>query len=352
MIEADPLTVEVGGERRSAWADTGLVGEVEVGDEVIVNVQARDLGLGSGGFDIVHVNLTRGLRGGETEGIHVIKLNYTSLQHPVDPVEIEHGEPDLGPKPPTCVISLHGHLAPVAWAAQQARPGLRLGFVQAAGAALPGSLSRDLRRASRARARVRADHRRGVLRRRARGDHPGGRARCGRAPARLGRGRRRPGPGDPRLGDPARARGNGGARCRPRGAGARPADPAVPSALQLGRARATSRPQPSHRVGARALARPGPRPGPGGRARGVAAAQRRPRAGGRLGRGSARGADRALHGPSRPRGRVDRPRRLRGERAPREDDGADDRRGSRCSSPRRWPPDGRSRRRSTGRGWR
>jgi hypothetical protein len=32
-----------------------------VGDEVIVNVQARDLGLGSGGFDIVHVNLTRGL---------------------------------------------------------------------------------------------------------------------------------------------------------------------------------------------------------------------------------------------------------------------------------------------------
>ncbi len=145
VIEADPLTVEVGGERRSAWADTGLVGEVEVGDEVIVNVQARDLGLGSGGFDIVHVNLTRGLRGGETEGIHVIKLNYTSLQHPVDPVEIEHGEPDLGPKPPTCVISLHGHLAPVAWAAQQARPGLRLGFVQAAGAALPGSLSRDLR---------------------------------------------------------------------------------------------------------------------------------------------------------------------------------------------------------------
>ena len=144
VIEADPLTVEVGGDRRPAWADTGLVGGVEVGDEVIVNVHARDLGLGSGGFDLVHVNLTRGLDGGETEGIHVIKLNYTSLQHPVDPVEIEHGDPELGPKPPTCVISLHGHLAPVAWAAQRARPGLRLGFVQAAGAALPGSLSRDL----------------------------------------------------------------------------------------------------------------------------------------------------------------------------------------------------------------
>ena len=34
-----------------------------MGDELVVNVQARDLGLGSGGFDIVHVNLTRGLAG-------------------------------------------------------------------------------------------------------------------------------------------------------------------------------------------------------------------------------------------------------------------------------------------------
>jgi hypothetical protein len=42
------------------------------------------------------------------------------------------------------VISLHGHLAPIAWAAAQARPGLRVGFIQGAGAALPGTLSRDL----------------------------------------------------------------------------------------------------------------------------------------------------------------------------------------------------------------
>ena len=31
---------------------------------MIVNTEALDLGLGSGGFDIVHVNLTRGLDGG------------------------------------------------------------------------------------------------------------------------------------------------------------------------------------------------------------------------------------------------------------------------------------------------
>jgi hypothetical protein len=144
VVGLNPLTVEVGGEHRTAWADTAMVGEVEVGDEVIVNTQARDLGLGSGGYDIVHVNLSRGLRGGEVEGIHVIKLNYTSLQHPVEPVEIEHGDPDLGPKPPTVVVSLHGHIAPVVWAAAQARPGLKVGFVQGAGAALPGTLSRDV----------------------------------------------------------------------------------------------------------------------------------------------------------------------------------------------------------------
>ena len=52
-----------GARRRAAIADVALVGRAEVGDEVIVNVEALDLGLGSGGFDIVHVNLTRGLAG-------------------------------------------------------------------------------------------------------------------------------------------------------------------------------------------------------------------------------------------------------------------------------------------------
>src|SRR5918996_4427485 len=87
VASTDPLVVEVEGRERPAWADRSLVGEVEAGDEVIVNVEALDLGLGSGGFDVVHANLTRGLAAGGGEGSHVIKLNYTSLQHPVDPVE-------------------------------------------------------------------------------------------------------------------------------------------------------------------------------------------------------------------------------------------------------------------------
>ena len=65
VVSAEPLTVEVDGEARAAWADTVLLGEMREGDEVVVNVAALDLGLGSGGFDVVHVNLTRGLEGGE-----------------------------------------------------------------------------------------------------------------------------------------------------------------------------------------------------------------------------------------------------------------------------------------------
>lgn len=146
VVSAEPLEVEVAGERRRAWADESMVGAVEPGDEVIVNTAAVDLGLGSGGFDVVHVNLTRGLEGGGTPpGVHVMKLNYSSLQHAVDPIE-EPVDSDVRPARPIPVVALplHGHLAPVAWAAGRAAPGGRIGFVQAGGGGLPGSLSRDV----------------------------------------------------------------------------------------------------------------------------------------------------------------------------------------------------------------
>jgi len=142
VVDDDPLTVEIDGERRAAWADEVLLGEMRKGDEVVVNVAALDLALGSGGFDVVHVNLTRGLDASGEGGEHVIKLNYTSLQHPVEPVELPRRAG--GRAMPVLVLPLHGHLAPAAWAAAQASPGLRVGYVQTGGGALPGSLSRDV----------------------------------------------------------------------------------------------------------------------------------------------------------------------------------------------------------------
>jgi hypothetical protein len=138
------LTISLEGDRRPAIADLGLIGESRQGDEVIVNVQARDLGLGSGGFDIVHANLTRGMSADGVPGAHVMKLNYTSLQHAVVPIEGEE-ELLLPLEKPVAVLALHGQLAAVAWAFAKAHPGGRLGFVQTPGGALAGGHSRTVR---------------------------------------------------------------------------------------------------------------------------------------------------------------------------------------------------------------
>lgn len=137
------LEISLEGERRPAISDLGLIGTSQQGDEVIVNVQARELGLGSGGFDVVHANLTRGLSAEGVPGAHVMKLNYTSLQHAVAPVEDEQLELPL--EQPVAVLALHGQLAAVAWAYAQANPDGRLGFVQTPGGALPGGHSRIVR---------------------------------------------------------------------------------------------------------------------------------------------------------------------------------------------------------------
>src|ERR671919_2685343 len=70
----------------------GLTGPVALGDYVVVNVQARELALGSGGFDVLLCNLTRGLGLPGDAGAHVMKLPYTPIQYAV-----RHGEEDTRP---------------------------------------------------------------------------------------------------------------------------------------------------------------------------------------------------------------------------------------------------------------
>ena len=136
-VDGARLTVAIDGEERPAHAYEELTGPNEVGDEVLVNVAARDLRLGSGGLDIIHANLTRGLEGTGIPDAHVMKLNYTSLQHAVEPVETE--ELELPVEKPVAVFFLHAQLPCVAWGA---RGRGRVGYVQTAGGALPGSHSR------------------------------------------------------------------------------------------------------------------------------------------------------------------------------------------------------------------
>ena len=63
-------------DERPCIAYPRLTGEVEEGDVVLVNTQASELGLGSGGFDVLYANLTRGLRLPAEEGAHVMTLPY------------------------------------------------------------------------------------------------------------------------------------------------------------------------------------------------------------------------------------------------------------------------------------
>src|SRR4029077_5511296 len=101
FASAEPLVVAVGGERRPAWADEALLGEMREGDEVVVNVAALDLGLSSGGFDVVHVNLSRGLEGGGgPDGDNVINLNSPPPQSPVAPVEAREPASGTGKRSP------------------------------------------------------------------------------------------------------------------------------------------------------------------------------------------------------------------------------------------------------------
>jgi hypothetical protein len=118
-----------------------LTGPVGLGDEVIVNTQARELGLGTGGFDVLYANLTRGLGLAPVAGAHVIKLPYTPLQVAARHAE-EDAEPEgrLGGMPVVC-CSLHSQLAPVC----AALTGLRVAYVQLQGGALPLALSDTVR---------------------------------------------------------------------------------------------------------------------------------------------------------------------------------------------------------------
>ena len=119
-----------------------LTGPVAVDDEVLVNVQARELGLGSGGYDVLYANLTQGMELPVEDGAHVMLHPYTPAQHAVR--HIEEGAAladDLGGMPVVC-CSLHSQLAPACAGIGSER---RVVYLQVAGGALPVSLSHSVR---------------------------------------------------------------------------------------------------------------------------------------------------------------------------------------------------------------
>src|SRR6266568_1200451 len=119
LEELDGLTrLEVDGTPCIAFPR--LTGPVAEDDDVIVNVQARELGLGSGGFDVLYANLTRGLSLPPESGAH----------------------PETIAGMPVVCCTVHSQVAPVC---AGIGAGARVAYVQLAGGALPVSLSDTVR---------------------------------------------------------------------------------------------------------------------------------------------------------------------------------------------------------------
>jgi hypothetical protein len=124
-----------------AYVVTQLTGPVAVGDAVVLNTTAVDLGLGTGGWHVVHWNLARSAWSEEGPG-HIMKLRYTSLQADTGAAEEAHPDlpADLGGMP-VVACSLHSQVPCVAVALLAAAPAARIAYVMTDGAALPIALS-------------------------------------------------------------------------------------------------------------------------------------------------------------------------------------------------------------------
>jgi hypothetical protein len=124
-----------------AYVLTQLTGPVAVGDHVVLNTTAVELGLGTGGWHVIHWNLARDAWSEPGPG-HIMKVRYTSLQADTGAAEEVH--PDL-PRElagmPVVVCGLHSQVPCVAAAILASAPSARIAYVMTDGAALPLAIS-------------------------------------------------------------------------------------------------------------------------------------------------------------------------------------------------------------------
>jgi hypothetical protein len=135
--------VDLGEGPERAYVLTQLTGRVDIGDPVVVNTTAVELGLGTGGWHVVHWNLARDEWNEKGPG-HIIKGRYTSLQADVGSAE-EHlealAEAESIGGMPVVAAALHSQVPAVAVAVRAARPDARIAYVMTDGAGLPLALS-------------------------------------------------------------------------------------------------------------------------------------------------------------------------------------------------------------------
>jgi len=138
------VDVDLGTGPERAYVLTALTGPVALGDRVVVNTTAVELGLGTGGWHFVHWNLARESWQESGPG-HIMKLRYTSLQADVGSTE-EHLDEATGAHTSidglaVVATPLHSQLPAVAVAIRELEPAARIAYVMTDAAALPIALS-------------------------------------------------------------------------------------------------------------------------------------------------------------------------------------------------------------------
>jgi hypothetical protein len=138
------VCVDLGRDRpERAYVLTELTGDVAVGDAVVVNTTAVELGLGTGGWHVVHWNLARDAWSRPGPG-HILKARYTSLQADVGSTEehwTELAEVTSIDGLPVVAAALHSQVPAIVLGARHERPSARIAYVMTDGAALPLALS-------------------------------------------------------------------------------------------------------------------------------------------------------------------------------------------------------------------
>ncbi|MEG1310883.1 MAG: DUF3866 family protein [Romboutsia sp.] len=146
----DDIRVNLNGHIQKAYNYSKMTGEINIGDEVILNTTAVELSLGTGGYHFVIANLNS-LESNLTEGGHIMKLRYTPFQVKVDSVEEQESpyhekiENFLSlDNMPIVVGTLHSMLTPFVASYKKNNPNKKLVYIMTDGAALPIYLSKNV----------------------------------------------------------------------------------------------------------------------------------------------------------------------------------------------------------------
>lgn len=148
---ARECVVEVGEATVLALAYDGLVGAPEIGDRVLLNTTALDLGLGTGGYAMVVGIPDRLPEDVPSAPGHLVKARYTPLQETVLGADEQDSpwhdllrDADSIEGMPVVVADLHSALPAILAGIRMTAPDARVAYVMTDGGALPLWFSRSV----------------------------------------------------------------------------------------------------------------------------------------------------------------------------------------------------------------